>query len=196
MSKPSFVKYVIQKINQEYTIVSKILLSIVVLSSFIPIPEGDTATATTIEKLIAVYDSVIVVLMIGLLLALGTWYVDYDMDKNRDDNNIFKLYVFLVITPIISISTYFFTNILTPLQIAICVPTIIMIVMHIIHWLPKEVNIDTTKFKKIFIKKYKEIKSCSKKSNPNSISNWLNTKKVIQSSELPISTPQMIHMTN
>lgn len=153
MSKPSFVKYVIQKINQEYTIVSKILLSIVVLSSFIPIPEGDTATATTIEKLIAVYDSVIVVLMIGLLLALGTWYVDYDMDKNRNDNNIFKLYVFLVITPIISISTYFFTNILTPLQIAICVPTIIMIVMHIIHWLPKEVNIDTTKFKKIFIKK-------------------------------------------
>lgn len=153
MSKPSFFKYVIQKINEEYTIVSKILLSIVVLSSFIPIPEGDTATATTIEKIIAVYDSIIVVLMIGLLLVLGSWYMEYDTDINRDDNNIFKLYVFLVITPIISISTYVLTNILTPLQIAICVPTIIIIVMHIIHWLPEDVDIDTTKFKKIFIKK-------------------------------------------
>ena len=153
MSKPSFFKYVIQKINEEYTIVSKILLSIVVLSSFIPIPEGDTATATTIEKIIAVYDSIIVVLMIGLLLVLGSWYMEYDMDINRDDNNIFKLYVFLVITPIISISTYVLTNILTPLQIALCVPTIIMIVMQIIHWLPEDVDIDTTKFKKIFIKK-------------------------------------------
>lgn len=153
MSKPSFFKYVIQKINEEYTIVSKILLSIVVLSSFIPIPEGDTATATTIEKIIAVYDFIIVVLMIGLLLVLGSWYMEYDMDINRDDNNIFKLYVFLVITPIISISTYVLTNILTPLQIALCVPTIIIIVMHIIHWLPEDVDIDTTKFKKIFIKK-------------------------------------------
>lgn len=153
MSKPSFFKYVIQKINEEYTIVSKILLSIVVLSSFIPIPEGDTATATTIEKIIAVYDSIIVVLMIGLLLVLGSWYMEYDMDINRDDNNIFKLYVFLVITPIISISTYVLTNILTPLQIALSVPTIIIIVMHIIHWLPEDVDIDTTKFKKIFIKK-------------------------------------------
>lgn len=153
MSKPSFFKYVIQKINEEYTIVSKILLSIVVLSSFIPIPEGDTATATTIEKIIAVYDYIIVVLMIGLLLVLGSWYMEYDMDINRDDNNIFKLYVFLVITPIISISTYVLTNILTPLQIALCVPTIIIIVIHIIHWLPEDVDIDTTKFKKIFIKK-------------------------------------------
>lgn len=153
MSKPSFFKYVIQKINEEYTIVSKILLSIVVLSSFIPIPEGDKATATTIEKIIAVYDYIIVVLMIGLLLVLGSWYMEYDMDINRDDNNIFKLYVFLVITPIISISTYVLTNILTPLQIALCVPTIIIIVIHIIHWLPEDVDIDTTKFKKIFIKK-------------------------------------------
>lgn len=153
MSKPSFFKYVIQKINEKYTIVSKILLSIVVLSSFIPIPEGDTATATTIEKIIAVYDYIIVFLMIGLLLVLGSWYMEYDMDINRDDNNIFKLYVFLVITPIISISTYVLTNILTPLQIALCVPTIIIIVMHIIHWLPEDVDIDTTKFKKIFIKK-------------------------------------------
>lgn len=153
MSKPSFFKYLIQKMNEEYTIVSKILLSILVLSSFIQIPQGDTATATTIEKLIAVYDSVIVVLMIGLLLVLGSWYVEYDMYINRDDNNIFKLYVFLVITPIISIATYVLTNILTPLQIALCVPTIIMIVMQIIHWLPKDDDIDTKKFKKIFIKK-------------------------------------------
>ena len=153
MSKPSFFKYLIQKMNEEYTIVSKILLSILVLSSFIQIPQGDTATATTIEKIIAVYDSVIVVLMIGLLLVLGSWYVEYDMYINRDDNNIFKLYVFLVITPIISIATYVLTNILTPLQIALCVPTIIMIVMQIIHWLPKDDDIDTTKFKKIFIKK-------------------------------------------
>ena len=153
MSKPSFFKYVIQKINEEYTILSKILLTIVILSSFIPIPEGDTATATSIEKLIAAYDSVIVVLMIILLLVLGSWYMDYNMDVNRDDNNLFKLYVFLVITPIISISTYVLTNIVTPLQIALCVPTIIMIVMHIIHWLPEDVDIDTTKFKKIFIKK-------------------------------------------
>lgn len=153
MSKSSFFKYLIQKMNEEYTIVSKILLSILVLSSFIQIPQGDTATATTIEKLIAVYDSVIVVLMIGLLLVLGSWYVEYNMYINRDDNNIFKLYVFLVITPIISIATYVLTNILTPLQIALCVPTIIMIVMQIIHWLSKDDDIDTTKFKKIFIKK-------------------------------------------
>lgn len=153
MSKPSFFKYVIQKINKEYTILSKILLTIVILSSFIPIPEGDTATATSIEKLIVAYDSVIVVLMIILLLVLGSWYMDYNMDVNRDDNNIFKLYIFLVITPIISISTYLVTNILTPLQISLCVPTIIMVIMHIIHWLPEDVDIDTTKFKKIFIKK-------------------------------------------
>lgn len=146
MSKPSFYKYVIRKINEEYTILSKILLTIIILSSFIPIPEGDTATATTIQKLIAVYDSVNVVLMIGLLLTLGLWYLHFA-------NNLTKLYLVLIISPIISITIYNLFGIITPIQMAVCVPTIIMFIIYIIDWLPKDVNIDTTKFKKIFIKK-------------------------------------------
>lgn len=146
MSKPSFYKYVIRKINEEYTILSKILLTIIILSSFIPIPEGDTATATTIQKLIAVYDSVNVILMIGLLLTLGLWYLHFA-------NNLTKLYLVLIISPIISITIYNLFGIITPIQMAVCVPTIIMFIIYIIDWLPKDVNIDTTKFKKIFIKK-------------------------------------------
>lgn len=146
MSKPSFYKYVIRKINEEYTILSKILLTIIILSSFIPIPEGDTATATTIQKLIAVYDSVNVVLMIGLLLTLGLWYLHFA-------NNLTKLYLVLIISPIISITIYNLFGIITPIQMAVCLPTIIMFVIYIIDWLPKDVDIDTTKFKKIFLKK-------------------------------------------
>lgn len=146
MSKPSFYKYVIRKINEEYTILSKILLTIIILSSFIPIPEADTATATTIQKLIAVYDSVNVVLMIGLLLTLGLWYLHFA-------NNLTKLYLVLIISPIISITIYNLFGIITPIQMAVCLPTIIMFVIYIIDWLPKDVDIDTTKFKKIFLKK-------------------------------------------
>ena len=151
MYKPSFFKYVIQKMNEEYTIISKILLAIVVLSSFIPIPGVNQEYATSNENFIAMYGSLITVLMIVIIFAILALYLDFSMETNNN-HDLFKLYTFFVISPIISISIFVLSGILTPFQVAICTPTFVGIVIGLLE-LTSKIKINTSKIEKIFIKK-------------------------------------------
>lgn len=151
MSKTSFIQYVIQKINEKCTLVTKILLTIIILSSFIPIPGVNREYATSNENFIAMYGSLISVLMIVIIFAILALYLDFSMETNND-HDLFKLYTFFVISPIISISIFVLSGILTPFQIAICAPTFVGIVIGLLE-LTSKIKIDTSKFEKIFIKK-------------------------------------------
>ena len=151
MSKPSFIKYVINKINEKCTLVTKILLTIIILSSFIPIPGVNREYATSNENFIAMYGSLITVLMIVVIFGLLAEYLDFSMENNNDDF-LYKMYVFMVISPIISITIFVLFDILTPFQVAICFPTIFGIVIQGLEIVSK-IKIDTSKIEKIFIKK-------------------------------------------
>ena len=151
MSKPSFIQYVINKINEKCTIFSKILLTIIMLSSFIPIPGVNREYATSNENFIAMYGSLITVLMIVIIFAILALYLDFSMETNND-HDLFKLYTFFVISPIISISIFVLSGILTPFQVAICTPTFVGIVIGLLE-LTSKIKIDTSKIENIFIKK-------------------------------------------
>ena len=151
MSKTSFIKYLIHKMNKKLTIFSKILLAIIVLSSFVPIPKEEIAYSNLTEKIIGIYGSVISVLMIIIMFALLATYLDFSME-NDDDEFLYKMYVFMVISPIISITIFVLFGILTPLQIAICFPTIFGIIIQGLELVSK-IKIDTSKLENIFIKK-------------------------------------------
>ena len=151
MSKPSFIQHVIQKMNEKCTIVTKILLAIIILSSFIPIPGVNKEYSTSNEKFIAMYGSLITVLMIVIIFAILALYLDFSMETNND-HDLFKLYTFFVISPIISISIFVLSGILTPFQVAICTPTFVGIVIGLLE-LTSKIKINTSKIEKIFIKK-------------------------------------------
>ena len=151
MSKPSFIKYVINKINEKCTLVTKILLAIIILSSFIPIPGVNREYATSNENFIAMYGSLISVLMIVIIFVILALYLDFSMD-NDDDEFLYKMYVFMVISPIICISIFVLSGILTPFQVAICTPTFVGIVISLLE-LTSKIKIDTSKIENIFIKK-------------------------------------------
>ena len=151
MSKQSFIQHVIQKMNEKCTIVTKILLTIIILSSFIPIPGVNREYATSNENFIAMYGSLITVLMIVIIFAILALYLDFSM-KTNNDHDLFKLYTFFVISPIVSISIFVLSGILTPFQIAICTPTFVGIVIGLLE-LTSKIKINTSKIEKIFIKK-------------------------------------------
>lgn len=151
MSKQSFIKYVIQKMNEKCTIVTKILLAIIILSSFIPIPGVNIEYSTSNEKFIAMYGSLITVLMIVIIFAILALYLDFSMETNND-HDLFKLYTFFVISPIISISIFVLSGVLTPFQVAICTPTFVGIVIGLLE-LTSKIKINTSKIENIFFKK-------------------------------------------
>ena len=152
MSKKSFFKYIMQKINENFTIVTKILLIIFILSSFIPLQTGQVDNLNTFQTFLSFY-TVFITMIDGILMfALIMLFIDFDINENNDDNILFKLYIFMVLTPIASISTYVLFGVLTPIQVDICLPTIVSIVIYVLESMSK-VNIDTTKFEKIFFKK-------------------------------------------
>ena len=151
MSKQSFIQHVIQKMNEKCTIVTKILLTIIILSSFIPIPGVNREYATSNENFIAMYGSLITVLMIVIIFAILALYLDFSMETNND-HDLFKLYTFFVISPIVSISIFVLSGILTPFQVAICTPTFVVIVIGLLE-LTSKIKINTSKIEKIFIKK-------------------------------------------
>lgn len=161
MSKKSFIKYIIQKINEKCTFVTKILLLIFMLSSLIPIPYTKIAYANIIENIIGLYTALITVLTSISIFVLLMSYIEFDMNENEDDDLLFKLYIFMVITPILSILILVLFGILTPLQIGIFFLTIVSILMHIVELLSNidfdttqiKTHVDITKIKKIFFKK-------------------------------------------
>ena len=152
MPKKSFFKYIIQKINKNFTIVTKSLLIIFILSSFIPLQTGQVDNLNTFQTFLSFY-TVFITMIDGILMfALIMLFIDFDINENNDDNLLFKLCVFMILAPIASASTYVLFGVLTPLQIGICLPTFIFIVIYILEIMSK-INIDTTKFEKIFFKK-------------------------------------------
>lgn len=152
MSKKSFFKYIIQKINKNFTIVTKSLLIIFILSSFIPLQTGQVDNLNTFQTFLSFYTVFITMINGILMFALIMLFIDFDINENNDDNLLFKLCVFMILAPIASASTYVLFGVLTPLQIGICLPTFIFIVIYILEIMSK-INIDTTKFEKIFFKK-------------------------------------------
>lgn len=152
MSKKSFFKYIIQKINKNFTIVTKSLLIIFILSSFIPLPIGKVDELDSFQTFISVYTAFITLIDVILMFALMMLHIDFRMNENDDDNILLKEYLFMIIAPITSISTFVIFRVLTPLQIGICLPTFVFIVIYSLESMSK-VNIDTTKFEKIFFKK-------------------------------------------
>lgn len=152
MSKKSFLKYILQKINENFTIVTKILLIIFALSNFIPLPTGKVDELKTFQTFLSLYLAIIVFFTIFTAIVLMLLFVDFDMNESNNDNSLFKAYLFVIIAPITSISIYLIFGILTPLQIGICIPTLIFIIIYMISLMSK-INIDTTKFERIFLKK-------------------------------------------
>lgn len=152
MSKKSFLKYILQKINKNFTIVTKILLIIFALSNFIPLPTGKVDELETFQTFLSLYLAIIVFFTIFTAIVLMLLFVDFDMNESNNDNSLFKAYLFVIIAPITSISIYLIFGILTPLQIGICIPTLIFIIIYMISLMSK-INIDTTKFERIFLKK-------------------------------------------
>lgn len=152
MSKKSFLKYILQKINENFTIVTKILLIIFALSNFIPFPTGKVDELDTLQTFISLYLAIIVFFTIFTAIALMMLFVDFHMNESNNDTPLFRAYLFVILAPITSISIYLIFGILTPLQIGICIPTLVLIVIYMIELMSK-ININTTKFEKIFLKK-------------------------------------------
>jgi len=152
MRKKSFLKYIMLKINDNFTIVTKILLFIFILSNFIPLPTGKVDDLDTFQTFMSLYLAIIVFFTIFTAIVLILLFVDFDMFESNNDNSLFKAYLFTILAPIASISTYLIFGILTPLQIGICVPTLVFIIIYIIELMSK-INIDTTNIEKIFFKK-------------------------------------------
>ena len=152
MSKKSFSKYILQKINEKFTIVTKNLLVVSILSSFIPLPIGQVDNFNTFQTFMSLYLAFIMLIDIILMFGLIMLYVDFRMSETNDETILFKEYLFIIIAPIVSISISIIFGILTPFQIGICVPTIVFIVICIVELMSK-INIDTRNIEKIFFKK-------------------------------------------
>ena len=154
MSKKSFFKYMTQKMNEKFTIVTKILLVISILSSFIPIPTGQVNDLNAFQTFMSLYLAFIILIDIILMFVLMTLYIDFGMYETNDESILFKECLFIILAPIVSISTFLIFGILTPFQIGICLPTIVFIVIHIIELMSKT-DIDRKNIEnieKIFLK--------------------------------------------
>lgn len=152
MTKKSFFKYIMQKINGNFTIVTKILLVVSVVSSFIPLPIGQVDNLNTFQTFMSLYLAFIMLIDIILMFVLIMLHIDFGMNETNDETILFKEYLFIIIAPIVSISISLIFGVLTPFQIGICVPTIVFIVIYIVE-LTSKINIDTTNIEKIFFKK-------------------------------------------
>ncbi len=152
MIKKSFFKYIMQKINEKFTIVTKILLLVFILSSFIPLPTGQVDNLDTSQTFMSLYLAFIMLIDIILMFTLMMLHMDFGMYETNSKTILFKEYLFIIIAPIVSISIFLIFGILTPFQIGICVPTILFIVIYIIEMMSKT-DIDTTNIEKIFFKK-------------------------------------------
>ena len=131
---------------------TKILLVIAILSNFIPIQTGQIDNLDTFQTFLSLYTAFIMTVDVVLMFALMSLYVDFDMNESNNDTSLFRAYLFVILAPIASISTYVIFGILTPFQIGICVPTIVAIIIYILEFMSK-ITIDTTNLEKIFFKK-------------------------------------------
>lgn len=154
MQKKSFFKYIMQKVNEKFTIVTKILLVISILSSFIPLPTGQVNDLNAFQTFMSVYLAFIMLIDMILMFVLMMLHIDFGMSETNDESILFKEFLFMIFAPIVSISIFLIFGILTPFQIGICVPTIVFIVIYMIELMSKT-DIDRKNIEnieKIFLK--------------------------------------------
>lgn len=154
MENQSFLKHILNQINSKLTIVSKILLLIFSCSLFIPIPTITTTYSDITLKLLTLYLSLVTTYGIALVLFLAASYFDFISDEPSESNKFKRLLTSIIIAPIISYVIYLIFNIVTPLQLASILPTVVLFVMYMLELdFSSHFNFDFTKIKKIFLKK-------------------------------------------
>lgn len=154
MENQSFLKHLLNQINSKLTIVSKILLLIFSCSLFIPIPTITTTYSDITLKLLTLYLSLVTTYGIALVLFLAASYFDFISDEPSESNKFKRLLTSIIIAPIISYVIYLIFNIVTPLQLASILPTVVLFVMYMLELdFSSHFNFDFTKIKKIFLKK-------------------------------------------
>ena len=154
MKNKSFLKHLLNQINSKLTIVSKILLLIFTCSLFIPIPTITTTYSDITLKLLTLYLSLVTTYGIALVLFLAASYFDFISDEPSESNKFKHLLTSIIIAPIISCAIYLTFNIVTPLQLASILPTVVLFVMYMLELdFSSHFSFDCTKIKKIFLKK-------------------------------------------
>ena len=152
MNSNSFILYLWTEANSKLTLISKIILGVFIISLFIPAPSDTIASSTSITILLSLYIALIMAFAMFGAVFLAYKYIDFKSDVDSDQNYILYLYLFLVLTPIVSLLIYYGFHIITAIQVALFAPTIMAILIIIVDKLANiTVNID--KIKKIFIKK-------------------------------------------
>ena len=152
MENQSFIKYLLNKINSKFTIVSKILLLIFTSSLIIPIPNGTTADADFMTKLLTTYLGLVSAYGFYTLILLIACYIDFISDKPSENFHLKMLFASIIITPLISFIIYFIFNITTVIQLLSFVPVLFFTILYAID-LGTDFTFDFTKIKKIFFKK-------------------------------------------
>ncbi len=152
MENQSFVKYFLNKINSKFTIVSKILLLIFTSSLIIPIPNGTTADADVMTKLLTTYLGLVSAYGFYTLMLLIACYIDFISDKPSENFHLKMLFASIIIAPLISFIIYFIFNITTVIQLLSLVPLLFFTILYAID-LVTDFTFDFTKIKKIFFKK-------------------------------------------
>lgn len=145
MENKSFIKHIIQQINQHCTLFTKILILVITLSIFIPFPSIPIDKSDNVNTSVALYLFTVTIIGAYSAFTLFTMYI-YFKEINKT-----KFFIILISLPILSIASYIVTGVFIPLNIILCVPTIGVIAVYTVELLD-DVEIDTTKFKKIFFK--------------------------------------------
>ena len=154
MENQSFLQHLLNQINSKLTIVSKILLLIFSCSLFIPIPTITTTYSDITLKLLTLYLSLVTTYGIALVLFLAASYLDFISDEPSESNKFKRLLTSIIIAPIISYVIYLTFNIVTPLQLASILPTVVLFVMYILELdFSSHFSLNFTKIKRIFLKK-------------------------------------------
>ena len=81
LENQSFIKYLLNKFDSKFTIISKFLLLVFTLSLFIPIPNGTTTDANIMTKLLTTYLGLVSAYGFYTLMLLIACYIDFISDK-------------------------------------------------------------------------------------------------------------------
>ena len=162
MENQSFIKYLLSRINSKLTNVSKFLLLVFICSLLIPIPNGTTAVADLMTKLLVMYLSLVSTLGIALVLLLVGTYFDFISDEPSESNRFKNLVIIIIVAPIISYAIYLIFNIITPLQLVSILPSLALLIIYVLEFglfgaeyskIYKILDFNFKKIKKVFIKK-------------------------------------------
>lgn len=162
LKNQSFIKHLLNKFDSKFTITSKLLILVFICSLLIPIPNGTTADADVMTKLLVMYLSLVSTLGIALVLLLVGTYFDFISDEPSESNKFKNLMISVIVAPIISYAIYLIFNIITPLQLVLLLPALALFVMYVLELelfgaehskIYKILNFTFKKIKKIFFKK-------------------------------------------